>query len=104
MDQHHEVERRHDEQALSTIAHASHPFDRPPMHQRAAEPELEAVEIELLAVDLRRCGSSDPIRGHYRFAVPYTVVKYELSELGEVAWAHAETVGSKVSGKRCAHS
>jgi hypothetical protein len=65
-----EIERRDDKDALAAETDRSAPVDFAIADKRAAEPELIAVEIELLAVDMRRRRLFYERRGDDLLALP----------------------------------
>ena len=90
MHQHHHVEARYDEQALPAVSDTGDPVDFLPGHERAAEPELVAIEEGKLGVDLGRGCRCDPVRRHDLPSLPCAVVQHELADLDQVPRPHAK--------------
>lgn len=89
MHQDHEIERRHNVQALASVADAGGPVDLVAVQKGTAQPELVTVEVNLLAVDLWICYGFNPVGRHDLVALPGPVVGHELADLGEVSRALA---------------
>src|SRR5215467_4205710 len=85
-DDDHDVESRHDEDALSAKSDPSYPHDLAPIDHRPAKPPVIAKKIHPIGRgDMWRDGDVYPFRGHDLLSSPLPAIEHQLAELCRVA-------------------